>query len=166
MRRVIGMDIHRTFAEVVIWQDGRLRYRHDGIRLVKTNRQHPLACTQDQPTLRVPAPAAGRQPLPIVRETSSGTNGVTGAAVALPDSAKTAASASAGLLHMSAPQILIPKRLEVVERLRTGFMVEVMPHPVAERAAIDECCVQSEMHAYLCCKIEGRLAHFRLIRFA
>ena len=25
MRRVIGMDIHRTFAEVVIWQDGRLR---------------------------------------------------------------------------------------------------------------------------------------------
>ena len=25
MRRVIGMDIHRTFAEVVIWEDGRLR---------------------------------------------------------------------------------------------------------------------------------------------
>lgn len=24
MRRVIGMDIHRTFAEVVIWEDGRL----------------------------------------------------------------------------------------------------------------------------------------------
>ena len=24
MRRVIGMDIHRTFAEVVFWQDGRL----------------------------------------------------------------------------------------------------------------------------------------------
>jgi hypothetical protein len=22
---VIGMDIHRTFAEVVIWEDGRLR---------------------------------------------------------------------------------------------------------------------------------------------
>jgi transposase len=26
MRRVIGMDIHRTFAEVVFWQEGRLRW--------------------------------------------------------------------------------------------------------------------------------------------
>ena len=26
MRRVIGMDIHRTFAEVVFWQDERLRW--------------------------------------------------------------------------------------------------------------------------------------------
>lgn len=26
MRRVIGIDIHRTFGEVVIWQDGRLRH--------------------------------------------------------------------------------------------------------------------------------------------
>ena len=26
MRRVIGMDIHCTFAEVVIWEDGRLRH--------------------------------------------------------------------------------------------------------------------------------------------
>lgn len=26
MRRVIGMDIHRTFAEVVFWEDGRLRH--------------------------------------------------------------------------------------------------------------------------------------------
>jgi transposase len=25
MRRVIGMDIHRTFAEVVVWETGRLR---------------------------------------------------------------------------------------------------------------------------------------------
>src|SRR4028118_1578438 len=25
MRRVIGMDVHRTFAEVVAWADGRLR---------------------------------------------------------------------------------------------------------------------------------------------
>jgi len=25
MGRVIGMDIHRTFAEVVVWEDGRLR---------------------------------------------------------------------------------------------------------------------------------------------
>lgn len=26
MRCVIGMDIHRTFAEVVVWEDGRLRH--------------------------------------------------------------------------------------------------------------------------------------------
>jgi len=26
MRHVIGMDIHRTFAEVVFWEDGRLRW--------------------------------------------------------------------------------------------------------------------------------------------
>jgi len=26
MRRVIGIDTHRTFGEVVIWEDGRLRY--------------------------------------------------------------------------------------------------------------------------------------------
>ena len=25
MRRVIGMDIHRTFAEVVFWEEGKLR---------------------------------------------------------------------------------------------------------------------------------------------
>ena len=25
MRRVIGMDIHRTFAEVVFWESGKLR---------------------------------------------------------------------------------------------------------------------------------------------
>ena len=26
MRRVIGMDIHRTFGEVVFWEAGRLRH--------------------------------------------------------------------------------------------------------------------------------------------
>jgi hypothetical protein len=26
MRRVIGMDLHRTFAEVVFWEEGRLRW--------------------------------------------------------------------------------------------------------------------------------------------
>ena len=25
-RRVIGMDLHRTFAEVVVWAEGRLRH--------------------------------------------------------------------------------------------------------------------------------------------
>ena len=26
MRRVVGMDIHRTFGEVVIWENGVLRH--------------------------------------------------------------------------------------------------------------------------------------------
>ena len=26
MRRVIGIDIHRTFGEVVIWENGELRH--------------------------------------------------------------------------------------------------------------------------------------------
>ena len=26
MRRVIGMDIHRTFGEVVFWEEGKLRH--------------------------------------------------------------------------------------------------------------------------------------------
>jgi hypothetical protein len=26
MRRVIGIDIHGTFGEVVIWEDGKLRH--------------------------------------------------------------------------------------------------------------------------------------------
>src|SRR5215831_9065769 len=26
MRRVIGIDVHRTFGEVVFWEDGRLRH--------------------------------------------------------------------------------------------------------------------------------------------
>ena len=35
MRRVIGMDLHRTFAEVVIWEDGRLRH-HGRIDMTRT----------------------------------------------------------------------------------------------------------------------------------
>jgi hypothetical protein len=27
MRRVIGIDIHRTFGELVFWEEGRLRQR-------------------------------------------------------------------------------------------------------------------------------------------
>ena len=26
MRRVVGMDIHQTFGEVVIWEEGKLRH--------------------------------------------------------------------------------------------------------------------------------------------
>ena len=43
MRRVIGIDIHRTFGEVVIWEDGRLRQlrsgRHDPNRARRAGRE-------------------------------------------------------------------------------------------------------------------------------
>ena len=35
MRRVIGMDIHRTFAEVVFWEEGRLR-RHGRVDMTRS----------------------------------------------------------------------------------------------------------------------------------
>ena len=35
MRRVIGMDLHCTFAEVVIWEEGRLRH-HGRIDMTRT----------------------------------------------------------------------------------------------------------------------------------
>lgn len=57
-------------APLLTWDNESLKHERDGVRLVKTNRRHPLACTQDQPTLRVPLPTPGRQPLPIIRESS------------------------------------------------------------------------------------------------
>jgi transposase len=35
MRRVIGIDLHRTFAEVVVWEDGRLR-RHGRVDMTRS----------------------------------------------------------------------------------------------------------------------------------
>ena len=43
MRRVIGMDIHRTFAEVVFWEDGRLRW-HGRVDMTRSGLQG-LACS-------------------------------------------------------------------------------------------------------------------------
>jgi molybdopterin-containing oxidoreductase family iron-sulfur binding subunit len=58
-------------ASLLSWQDRALLYRHAGVRLTKTGRHHPLACTQDQPMLRVPLPLApAREPQPIIRETT------------------------------------------------------------------------------------------------
>jgi molybdopterin-containing oxidoreductase family iron-sulfur binding subunit len=58
-------------ARLLSWQENALRYQRDGVRLVKAGRQHPLACTQDQPAIRVPLPLLqGPQPLPIIRETT------------------------------------------------------------------------------------------------
>jgi molybdopterin-containing oxidoreductase family iron-sulfur binding subunit len=58
-------------APLLTWRDDVLRYQRDGFRVTKTGRHHPLACTQEQPTLRVPLPLApAREPLPIIRETT------------------------------------------------------------------------------------------------
>ena len=63
--------VGKNAASLLSWQDGLLRYQREGVRLVKTGRHHPLAGTQDQPTLRVSLPLAqARQPLPIIRETT------------------------------------------------------------------------------------------------
>jgi Fe-S-cluster-containing dehydrogenase component/anaerobic selenocysteine-containing dehydrogenase len=52
-------------------RDGALHHISDGVLLEKTSRRQELACTQDQPTLRIPsAQVLGRQPLPIIRETT------------------------------------------------------------------------------------------------
>ncbi len=51
-------------------------------------------------------------------------------------------------------QILGLERLEVRGRLRAVLVVEVMPDPVAECAAVDERDLQSEMQAHLRCSAE------------
>ena len=59
-------------ASLLSWQDGVLRYRREGVRLVKTGRQHPLACTQEEHPIRGTGPLAqgpAQQQLPIIRET-------------------------------------------------------------------------------------------------
>jgi Fe-S-cluster-containing dehydrogenase component len=65
---MVGVNAARLLA----WQENVLRYQRDGMRLVKTGRQHPLACTQEQAPIRVPLPLLqGRPPLPIVRDETS-----------------------------------------------------------------------------------------------
>jgi Fe-S-cluster-containing dehydrogenase component len=58
-------------APLLSWRDGVLRYQREGIQLTKAGRHHPLACTQENPPLRLPLPLApARVPLPIIRETT------------------------------------------------------------------------------------------------
>jgi len=58
-------------APLLLMRDGALLHVPGAVRLTKLNRHQALACTQDQPTLRVPtAEALGRKPLPIIRETT------------------------------------------------------------------------------------------------
>ncbi len=59
-------------APLLYWQESVLRYQREGFRLTKTSGRHPLACTQDQPSLRVPLRlASGREASqPIIRETT------------------------------------------------------------------------------------------------
>src|SRR6476661_6923975 len=87
-----------------------------------------------------------------------GANCVTGAAMATLANAKAVASSSDGFVYISMSQIFGLQRLEVLNRLRAGRMVEVMPHPVAERTAVYECSLQSEMQAYLGCEVDDTLA--------
>ena len=45
-------------------------------------------------------------------------------------------------------------------------MIEVMRYPVAERAAVNKCSLQSEMQAHLSCEVDSALPNLRFIRFA
>ena len=119
----------------------------------------PPRCT------RITRDSSGRSTVLIARETLSGTNRVTGASMALPVDVRTIANSSADVLGISMPQILDLERLEVFDRLGAGRMVEIMPHPVAERAAVDERSLQSKMQAHLSCEVDNALADLRLLRF-
>ena len=68
----------------------------------------------------------------IARATLSGANDVTGAAMALAANVKLVATSRVRVVYMSTPQVFGLQRLEVLNRLRAGSMVKVMPHPVAE----------------------------------
>jgi hypothetical protein len=47
MRRVIGIDVHRTFGEVVFWENGRLRHMTPlSPRRSSRTCMHPWACTR------------------------------------------------------------------------------------------------------------------------
>jgi hypothetical protein len=91
-----------------------------------------------------------------------GANCVTGAAIATLANVKVVASSSDGFVYISASQIFGLQRLEVLDRLRAGRMVEVMPHPVAERTAVYERRLQSEMQAHLGREIDDPLTDLGL----
>ena len=84
----------------------------------------------------------------------------------LPANAKAVANNSVDFLCMSTPQILGLKAFEVRDRLRTVLMIEIMPRPVAERAAVNERRLQSKMQAHLRREVDSALADLRFIRFA
>ena len=45
MRRVIGIDIHRTFGEVVIWENGVLRHAGRVAAYVRYEREEASQCS-------------------------------------------------------------------------------------------------------------------------
>jgi Fe-S-cluster-containing dehydrogenase component len=58
-------------APLLAKRDGTFFRVREGVRLVKTDRRQPLACTQEQPLIRVPLPVVlGREPAPIIKETT------------------------------------------------------------------------------------------------
>src|SRR6187397_842497 len=100
----------------------------------------------------------------MARDTLAGAKDVTGAAKALIANANVVAANSVDRVNISPPQIFGLQCLEVLERLRAGLVVELVPHAVAKRAAEDESGLQSEMQTHLCCEVDYALAHLRLVR--
>jgi Fe-S-cluster-containing dehydrogenase component len=58
-------------APLIGRREGTFSRTRQGLRLVKTERRQTLACTQEQPLIRVPLPVVlGREPEPIIKETT------------------------------------------------------------------------------------------------
>jgi molybdopterin-containing oxidoreductase family iron-sulfur binding subunit len=64
---VVGKDL----APWLRFEGGALRYTRPGVRLARTGKNRPLACTQDHHRIAVPKqlPVVGGVPRPIIRET-------------------------------------------------------------------------------------------------
>jgi molybdopterin-containing oxidoreductase family iron-sulfur binding subunit len=73
-RPTVGPDglVGRNAAPLLTWVEGSLRYSLDGVRLTKTDGQHPLASTQSFNQITVPQHLAlpGQARRPIIRETT------------------------------------------------------------------------------------------------
>ena len=71
MRRVIGIDIHRTFGEVVVWEEGRLRElrpgRHDPDRPRRVRREAAIRRTKWSSKRPATAMAVSRVLSPFVQ---------------------------------------------------------------------------------------------------
>ena len=73
-RPTVGADglVGKSAASLLSWVDGNLCFTRDGVRLTKTDRQHPLASTQGYYEVTVPAHLSlpGQERRPIIRETT------------------------------------------------------------------------------------------------
>jgi Fe-S-cluster-containing dehydrogenase component len=73
-RPTVGSDglVGKNAAGMLHWVGGNLSFVRDGVRLTKTDRQHPLASTQSYNKITVPAHLAlpGQETRPIIREST------------------------------------------------------------------------------------------------